>query len=214
MIRLPGQSNPFRGPTSRASLVQGPDPAFAGGRSRGDCSPRGLLPRPRGSSTFCRERVTETAGGAALSGARIAHPLRAHPARPACARHAAGDLAFARPSGRTASHVPPRRGARSAEPKVLSIVGLSPGDVRTCSANRTRPQGSPARWAVIHMLFPTCGNLAGASSTPAAGARFDEAFSWQRARTRVSCPDPKVWTGERDRSAPDDFCVQDDPRLG
>jgi len=78
--RLPGQPNPFRGPTSRASLVQGPDSAFAGGRSRGDCSPRGLLPRPRGSSTFCRELVTETAGGAALSGARIAHPLRAHPA--------------------------------------------------------------------------------------------------------------------------------------
>jgi len=84
-------------------------------------------PDPRGPDTFCRERVAETAGGAAPARCTKRTPVTCPPGEPACARPAAGDPTFARPSDRAASRDPPRRGVRSAEPKVPSVVDGSPG---------------------------------------------------------------------------------------
>jgi hypothetical protein len=170
-------------------------------------------PDSLGSDTFCRRRVTRTAGGAASSGTACV-PVTCPPCGLAFARPAALGPAFARPSGRAASRGFPRRKLRSAErtkkaaaypvsqpsalrrtstppgsvldsgrsqrlfsafvlPKVSSVVGRSPGE-GTCSANRTKPRLILGKWAVIHRLFPACGNLAGAFSTPAAWTHFDK----------------------------------------
>jgi hypothetical protein len=93
---------------------------------------------------------------------RVDAPFTSPPGEPACARRAAGDHARARPSGRTASHDPPRRGARSASPRCLpSWAALLERGAR--SVNRARsiapggvdgfPQDVTSLWKSRRRLF-------------------------------------------------------------
>lgn len=134
-------------------------------------------PDPRGPDTFCREPVMETAGGAAPSGAHEAHPLRAHRASPlardpppaSCLRGTLRQGQILRS---------PAKGRAITGPKVPSIVGGSPegwGQLGKPSSTHDLREG----WAIVHRLLPACGDFAGASSTPAVGACFDKACSWQ-----------------------------------
>jgi hypothetical protein len=85
---------PREAPSWVTRPLSGPDqPSFLGSGARIRLSPvrapPGAIarsevgyPDPRDPDTFCRELVTETAGDAALPGARNAHRLRTHQARP------------------------------------------------------------------------------------------------------------------------------------
>jgi hypothetical protein len=84
------------------------------GSSRRDRSRWELHPNPIGSDTSCRELVAPPAGGRRCQAITWMTSLRTRPACPASPRCS--------PS-RVASHKPPRRGMRSAEPEVPSIGG-------------------------------------------------------------------------------------------
>jgi hypothetical protein len=193
--------------------LSGPDqPSFLGSGARMRLSPVRAppvaiarsevgYPDPRDPDTFCRELVAETAGGAASARCTKRAPSTNPPGEAACAKPAPGDPTFARPSGRAASGDPPRRGARLAEPKVPSVVGCSLegwGHARRTGHEPLTPGG----WAVVHRLFPACGDLAGAFSTPAAGIHFDKAYPGKGLGPLISCSGPKAVTRERGTAAP------------
>lgn len=125
-------------------------------------------PDPRDPDTFCRRRVTRTAGGAALAGCTTRTPFTHPPHEPAFARPAAGHPAFAGPSGRVASHGFPRRKSCSTKPKVPSVVGLPPGG-RCRPVARTSPihpgevvccpQVVPSLWTTRRRLFNPCSRV-------------------------------------------------------
>lgn len=115
--------------------------------------------------------------------------------------------AFASTTGaRAASRAAPRRETRSAAPEVPSIDVLP----------HSRPGSHPPSirgWAAIHRMSPTCGILLPAPlRSPHDPTGVDGA---------AGCEDSVclLWTGPKagrtrrtDRSAPIDFCDQDDPR--
>lgn len=58
-------------------------------------------------------------------------------------------------------------------PKVPSIVGLTPSGGNLRVQKHPELPSSRGGWAIVHRLFPACGYLTGASSTPADWIRFD-----------------------------------------
>lgn len=84
-------------------------------------------PDPRGPDTFLSRARGQPAGEADRAGCATRTPVTSSPDEPAFARPAAGSPACAGLPSRAASCVPPRRGARSAAPKVPSVVSVSPG---------------------------------------------------------------------------------------
>lgn len=99
---------------------------FASGTSHRDRSRRELRPNPIGSGTSCHKLVALQAGESCFARHRFrvplsslpgAHSLRVH--APVGCRSACGRST----SLRAASHTFPRRAARSAAPKVPSVVG-------------------------------------------------------------------------------------------
>lgn len=132
----------------------------------------------------------------------LAHPLTCPPGGTACAGPAARCLAFARPPGRAASRESPRRAPRSTNPRCLPSWAALPGGSRgTCSPKRSGPIRPGGRWAIVHRLFPACGYLTGAFSTPADWIRFD-GRTRARAQALVVRSGPKAFPGTRTAAPP------------
>jgi len=68
----------------------------------------------------------------------------------------------------------PAKGSTFHTPKVPSIVGRSPWWIEGhLLAEALRTNSTRGGWAIVHRLFPACGYLTGAFSTPADWIRFD-----------------------------------------
>lgn len=213
-IHLPGWPGPFQGLTSRASLVQGFDSAFAA-----SSAPRWRLlapwvgyPEPRDPGTFCRGRVAKTARAAVSPEARLALSFTHPPDWPACAKPVRRRSRLRKTLRQGRFPCLPAKESTVYLPKVPSIVGcFPPGWGRARSPEQaTMDPGEGGR------LSTGCSQPVENSPAPLQPLPFGYVLTdvpWQGLASWFP-PKPEGWSWTWDRSAPDDFCVQDDPRLG
>jgi hypothetical protein len=154
-----------------------PSPAPPGG----DFSRRGWLPRPPSPGHLLSRRSGSKGWRShscrALSRAFYSPTERAglRPTRPQAPR-------FHKTSWQGRFPRCPAKGLSFHAPKVPSIVGLTPPGGNLRVPKHPELPSSRGGWAIVHRLFPACGYLTGAFSTPADWTRLD---GRTRARARV-----------------------------